>query len=62
MGYKKLKEKTEKSNSMHRERKLSVGFPPNEKSVTVDEAVEMLMDTLKRCRLGTRKSSLSKLT
>jgi len=55
MGYKKLKEKTEKSNSMHNERRLTVGFPPNQKYVTVDEAVEMLMDILKRRRLETRK-------
>ncbi len=62
MGYKQLKKKTEKSNSMHHERRLTVGFPPNQKYVTVDEAVEMLMDILKRRRLETRKSSLSKLT
>ncbi len=55
MGYKKLKEKTEKSNSMHGERKLTYGFPPNEKSVTVDEAVEILRDVLKRHNQESRK-------
>ena len=58
MANKKLKEKTEKSNSMHSERKLTFGFPPNEKTVTVDEAVEILRNILKRRRLETRKSSL----
>ena len=54
MRYKKLKPTT-KSNSMHNERRLTAGFPPNQKYVTVDEAVEMLMDVLKRRRLETRK-------
>ncbi len=55
MENKKLKKKATKSNSMHNERRLTVGFPPNQKYVTVDEAVEMLMDILKRRRLETRK-------
>ena len=55
MANKILNARTEKSNSMHGERGLTVGFPPNQKYVTVDEAVEMLMDILKRRRLETRK-------
>ena len=55
MARQKLKQTTKKSNNMHHERRLTVGFPPNQKYVTVDEAVEMLMDILKRRRLETRK-------
>ena len=62
MENEKSRKKTEKSNSMHNERRLTVGFPPNQKYVTVDEAVVMLMEILKRRRLDTRKSSPSKLT
>ncbi len=62
MGYKQLKKKTEKSNSMHHERRLTVGFPPNQKYVTVDEAVEMIMDILKRRFHETQRSSRSKPT
>ncbi len=51
-----MKEKTEKSNNMHSERRLTVGFPPNQKYVTVDEAVEMLRNILKRRNQETRKS------
>ncbi len=55
MAKQKLKKNTTKSNSKRNERRLTVGFPPNQKYVTVDEAVEMLMDILKRRRLETRK-------
>ncbi len=62
MENKKLKKEATKLNSKHNERRLTVGFPPNQKYVTVDEAVEMLRNILKRHNQETRKGPGCKLT